>query len=64
MIAAAVVHLRQAVFAGEKRALGVDRQRAVEHVFRIVGERRSLARIAGVGEQHVDLAPLRTVAAI
>ena len=57
--AAAVAHLRQAVFAGEERALEVDRHHLVEHVLGIVGHRPDDAADAGIAEQHVDRAPAR-----
>src|SRR5262249_14940088 len=51
--AAAVVHLRNRVFAGEKATAHVGRNDFVEQIFGIFGDRHQWTIIAGVGEQNV-----------
>lgn len=55
--AAAVVHLRDGVFAQEKCALDVHRIDGVEDVLGIARDRLHDAEIAGIAEHDVDLAP-------
>ena len=52
--AAAVVHARQAVLAGQEGAAHVHGDLRVEGVLRVLGDRRDRALVAGVAEQHVD----------
>ena len=60
----AVVHLRHRMLGAEESASDMHGKDGVEHVFRIVGDRRDGAEIAGIAEQDVDFAEPRDGLAI
>ena len=52
-----MIHLRQAVFAGQECASNIDRHDGVEDVLGVFGNRLDGTADACVAEQHIDLAP-------